>query len=152
MKRREEPMSLSKAIAHAAVLPLVMTIPAMAAPVEVRIVDLPSDEGSVFIMLCTKEAYENKGKGCMRAKVAPSGLAAHHVFEDVAPGDYIIQAVHDQNANGKVDTKWYGAPKEAYGMSTNPEPRRGRPKFEDGVFTLGEEPLSLEIVMRGGKR
>lgn len=60
--------------------------------------------------------------------------------------------VHDQNANGKVDAKWYGAPKEAYGMSTNPEPRRGRPKFEDGVFTLGEEPLSLKIVMRGGKR
>ncbi|WP_210432318.1 DUF2141 domain-containing protein [Iodidimonas gelatinilytica] len=122
------------------------------APIEARIVDLPSDDGNVFIMLCTREAYEKNIRDCMRAKIAPSGRSATHVFEDVAPGEYIIQAIHDANGNGKMDSKWYGKPKEAYGMSTNPEPRIGRPKFDDGVFQHGEEMQTFELVMRGGKR
>jgi len=128
-------------------------LPALAeSPISVHLVDLPSDEGKIFIMLCTREAYDNNGEGCERGQVTPSRREASYVFENVPPGEYAIQAIHDENNNDEFDRKWYGKPKEAYGMSTNPEPRWGRPKFDDGVFTHGKEPSSFEIVMLGGKR
>ncbi len=128
------------------------TVHAGGAPITVHIRNLPSDSGMVFIMLCTREAYAAKGRGCVRTKVPPADGEAHYVFEDVAPGEYVVQAVHDANNNGKVDTRWYGKPKEAYGMSMNPRSRFGRPKFDDGAFTHTDEPQTLDIVMRGGKR
>lgn len=139
----------SLALMAAAALP---ALASAGAPIEAQITDLPSNDGMVFIMLCTRAAYEANGRGCERARVAPSERSANHLFEDVASGEYVIQAIHDANDNGKVDRKWYGKPKEAYGMSTNPKPRRGRPKFDDGAFLHGEEMQTFELVMRGGKR
>ena len=122
------------------------------APIRVRLIDLPGDAGKVLIMLCLREAYENLGKGCEFAQVRPLGGEGRYEFKDVPPGEYVIQAIHDENNNNQFDRKWYGAPKEAYGMSTNPKPRFGRPKFDDGAFIHGEEPGSFEILMRRGRR
>lgn len=121
-------------------------------PIMAHVHDLPSDEGKILIMLCTREPYEDHGRGCEHGHVSPSDREARYTFEDVEPGEYVIQAIHDENDNNEFDRKWYGKPKEAYGMSRNPKSRFSRPDFEEGAFTHGEEPSSFEILMRGGDR
>jgi uncharacterized protein (DUF2141 family) len=31
-------------------------------------------------------------------------------FEDIPPGTYALTVIHDENMNGKPDTKWLGIP------------------------------------------
>ncbi len=119
--------------------------------VSVVIEDVPNDNGVVRLMLCTKAGYKGKAP-CTRATLKPQGGTARHAFEGVEPGTYILQAFHDGNNNGKLDFKWFGAPKEAVGTSNNPPPHWRRPKFDEGAFVVGDEPVELVIRMLSAAR
>lgn len=49
-------------------------------------------------------------------------------FDGISPGDYALTVLHDENANGKLDTL-LGIPREGFGFSRNPVVRFGAPKF-----------------------
>jgi len=69
-------------------------------------------------------------------------------FKNVPPGKYAIAVLHDENTNNKMDTTFFGFPKEGAGVSNNPKPRRGPPRFEDAEFVLGKEALKLQIKLQ----
>ncbi len=56
------------------------------------------------------------------------------VFENVRDGRYALSVLHDENANGRMDTTFFGAPREGYAVSGHPTKRLARPDFEDAVF------------------
>ena len=131
-------------------LPLVALAAATAnagTTVSVVIDHIPSDTGTVRLMLCTEAGYKRKAP-CARATLKPQAGTARHEFRAVAPGTYILQAFHDENDNGKLDFKWYGAPKEAVGTSNDPPPHWRRPTFEEGAFDVADEPLEIVIHMQ----
>lgn len=56
-------------------------------------------------------------------------------FDKISHGTYAIALFCDENQNGKLDTNFFGIPKEAYGFSNNPKVF-GKPTFEDANFEL----------------
>ena len=61
-------------------------------------------------------------------------------------GTYGVQAMHDLNDNGELDTGFMGIPKEPWGFSNNAKGRFGPPKWQDLVFTLeGKSDLTIDL-------
>jgi uncharacterized protein (DUF2141 family) len=60
------------------------------------------------------------------------------VFENLKPGMYAFQFIHDENSNEKLDTNWLGIPKEGFGYSNNPSLITGPPSIKKTSFKLYE--------------
>lgn len=63
-------------------------------------------------------------------------------------GPLAVAVYHDENANRKVDKKLLGIPKEAIGLSMNPELKLARPKFEETAVKLGMSGVDLWIELQ----
>jgi uncharacterized protein (DUF2141 family) len=68
--------------------------------------------------------------------VAIHGTSATCRFTGIAPGIYAIAVVHDENANGRVDTNFVGVPTEGYGVSNNRTYALSWPKWEQSKFQV----------------
>ena len=54
---------------------------------------------------------------------------------EIPPGTYAIGIYIDENENEKLDTNFFGIPKEQYGFSNNAK-AFGIPKFEAAAFVI----------------
>jgi len=70
----------------------------------------------------------------LKASVA-AGKDAHLSIAGIAPGDYALLILHDENGNEKVDTM-LGIPREGVGFSRNPRIRFGPPGFDAVRITI----------------
>jgi uncharacterized protein (DUF2141 family) len=61
------------------------------------------------------------------------------------PGSYALSILQDLNGNRKLDTNFIGIPTEASGSSNDAPAKWSAPKFQDAVFIVGDEPVSLAI-------
>jgi uncharacterized protein (DUF2141 family) len=66
---------------------------------------------------------------------APAGEAGQLHFRDLPSGTYAVAVVHDENANGRLDT-FAKIPREGYGFSRNAPVRFGPPEFGEASFRL----------------
>ena len=66
---------------------------------------------------------------------------------DVPAGSYAVVAMHDENANGKLDTNVVGMPTEGYGASRGAHGTFG-PKYEDARFDYRGGSLSMPITLK----
>ena len=123
--------------------------PVAAADINVVVSGAPSADGLIEIGLCTEETWLKDG--CDRLSKPASLEPVSFRFENVKPGEYAITAIHDFNADGKLDLRWYGAPKEFYGASNNPKKRRGPDRWKGAKFTVsdGDAEIQMDIVLRG---
>ncbi len=65
---------------------------------------------------------------------------------ELEPGEYAISVHHDDNDNGKMDTKIFPPiPKEPVGASNDAEPGFGPPKYKDAKFELTAEGKTAPI-------
>ncbi len=55
---------------------------------------------------------------------------------------------HDENDNGKLDTRIFGIPREGVGASNNATGRFGAPKSDAAAFHFGGGTLVLRITMK----
>ena len=62
-------------------------------------------------------------------------------------GSYAIAVVHDENANGRLDTTLM-IPREGFGFSRNPALRMGPPRFRDAAFTLDAAGTAQSLRIR----
>ena len=69
------------------------------------------------------------------------------LFENIPNGTYAIAVVHDENDNKKMDTNFFGIPKEGYGVSNNKYPKMSEPSFDDAKFSLKED-KEISIKMK----
>lgn len=65
----------------------------------------------------------------------------------MAPGDYAIALIHDENGNGKLDT-FAGIPREGVGFSRNPAIRFGAPSFQSARFAIAGAPVEQDIRLK----
>lgn len=65
----------------------------------------------------------------------------------LAPGDYAIAIIHDENGNGKLDT-FAGIPREGVGFSRNPVLRFGAPSFKSASFPVAGAPVEQAIRLK----
>ena len=60
------------------------------------------------------------------------------VMENIKPGKYGFNYIHDENKNKKLDTKFFIIPQEGYGYSNNPDAKFGPPAFKKWIFEVKE--------------
>lgn len=66
-------------------------------------------------------------------------------FDDVRPGTYAATAFHDVNDNRKFDKRWFGLPKEAWGVSNDVRPNLRAPRFDEAAFQVSGADETIEI-------
>jgi uncharacterized protein (DUF2141 family) len=67
------------------------------------------------------------------------------VFQGVAPGEYAVVAMHDENDNGKMDYNFLGIPAEGYGFSDDPRMLLKAPAFDAAKFRYDGGVLRVPI-------
>ena len=70
-----------------------------------------------------------------------TGKSVTKRFYGLKPGRYAVAIVDDQNGNRKLDTDFFGIPKEGFGISNNPTVsiQTGNPKFNKSSFTVTKD-------------
>ena len=70
------------------------------------------------------------------------------VIKNVPVGTYGLSVLHDENSNLKMDTNYFGKPKEGYAVSNNIKPRNfGPPKFKEACFKHEPNDSTLELKL-----
>jgi uncharacterized protein (DUF2141 family) len=71
------------------------------------------------------------------------------VFEcRLPPGKYAASVLHDENGNGQMDMNLIGIPKEGYGVTNNPKPKRRAARFDEAIFDLPPQGTELTISLQ----
>ena len=72
--------------------------------------------------------------GCTRI----TGTSVTKHFYGLKRGTYAVAVVDDQNSNQKLDSDFFGIPKEGFGISNNPTVsiQTGTPKFNKSSFAV----------------
>lgn len=77
----------------------------------------------------------------------PASAGGELHFTGVAPGDYAITVLHDENSNAKADFL-FGIPKEGVGFSNNPHLIAGPPPFAAARFHVGDGSVTEVIRLK----
>ncbi len=120
-----------------AALACLIAAPAVAGDVVVTLTGVEARGGEILASLNT-EATFMRGQG--EYGVIASGDEAGTItltFEDVAPGDYALMVMHDENGNGQFDMSPMGMPDEGFAFSNGVS--MGMPTFAAHKFTVGED-------------
>jgi uncharacterized protein (DUF2141 family) len=106
-------------------------------------------QGHVLVVVADSEsAWNGQAPRVAARKIAADAAGSLPVsFEDLPPGRYAVQVLHDANDNGKLDTNIVGMPIEGYGFSNNPRVMR-KAHFDEAVFELPAEGTTISIELR----
>ena len=128
---------------------LLLSTGAMAADgLHVTVSDIRNADGHVLISVSpSAEAWDGAAKPVAVARLAAVKGTIEHAFPDLAPGDYAVQVMHDENDNGDLDSNFVGIPVEGYGFSQNPSVMR-RATFEEARFALPAEGTAITVRLR----
>jgi uncharacterized protein (DUF2141 family) len=117
--------------------------------IHVEISGLRSDKGQMLCALFSSAQAEAFPKKADKAVARLTAKVAEHQatcdFTGVAPGTYAVSVVHDENANGKLDTNFVGMPREGVGASNDAKGHMGPPKFSAASFPYAAGRLDLKI-------
>jgi uncharacterized protein (DUF2141 family) len=107
------------------------------ASLDVSVSGLRNTKGNVLVCLTANaKAFPDCSKDPNALKRTVKAKSAGSIsFGEVAPGTYALSLIHDENANGKLDTS-LAIPSEGFGFSRNPKIMFGPPKFKAAAFTL----------------
>jgi uncharacterized protein (DUF2141 family) len=105
--------------------------------------------GKGVIRVCLfNSAADFKASRALQCRVIPA-TTSEAVFDGVAPGNYAVFVIHDENNNNKMDTNFLGIPKEGYGASRNNLPFAAAPTFAANRFSVAEgTTVTLPIRLR----
>lgn len=118
--------------------------------IDIQIKGFRNDVGLARILLFTKsEGFPDQvGKAYREVSLTIKDQTANLRLESLPFQTYAVSVLHDENANLKLDTNFFGFPLEGYGCSNNPQMKWRKPKFQDAAFIFKEkhERLVIEIA------
>ena len=117
---------------------------------KVTVTGIDTPEGLIRAALFQGEEGfpDDESKAFRTASVEATEDKVVLTFEDLPFGDYALSLLHDENENGKMDTNLFSYPKEAYGISNNPQIVLSMPSFEEAKVALQEPQKSILIHLR----
>ena len=118
-----------------------LALPAAAGDLAVEVGGIRSDKGRVYVAV--HRPVDNVSFPNDRGVVAGGWRIAGSepvriAFHDLAPGRYAVNAFHDENANGELDTNILGVPQEGYGFANDAAGVMGPPSFADASVVVGD--------------
>ena len=117
---------------------------------EVAVGGLRNTRGTVSLCLTavTGKAFLKCDKDPRRVtRSLPAARAGSIRLGGLAPGRYSLLVMHDENANGRLDTA-LGLPREGFGFSGNPPMRMGPPHYASVHFALAPGANRQAITIR----
>jgi uncharacterized protein (DUF2141 family) len=113
----------------------------------VTILNFRNNLGQAGVALYNKEeAFPKSPDKAVKIVYAPiRDKKAVVVFESLPPGEYAISVFHDENKNGKMDTNFFGIPKEGVGASNDARGHLGPPHYKDAKFNFSGRIQSMSI-------
>ena len=116
---------------------------------EINVAGLRSAKGIILVCLTANPAsFPNceGGKDSRLMRVFANKTGPIEV-KGLAPGNYAISLVHDENANGRLD-KAILIPREGFGFSRNPKITFGPPKFSAVEVAVGQGDVKVPVKMK----
>ena len=119
------------------------------AKLTVEVIDMRNHKGHlIFGVFAQKDGFPSDSSKSVNWQVK-SIDADKVVFTcELPPGRYGASILHDENANNKMDTNFLGIPKEGYGVTNNPKPKRRSATFAESLFTLPPEGATMTISLQ----
>lgn len=119
----------------------------LAAELTVRIEGLRGTDGQLLVAVsASAAAWDGSAENAAARALVVDGDAMELVFADLAPGRYAVQALHDGNGNGRLDSNVLGMPIEGYGFSNNPQVMR-KATFDEAAVDLDEPGRRIVITL-----
>jgi uncharacterized protein (DUF2141 family) len=107
---------------------------------------MKSNKGNLFVAIYnTKNSFLKKQFKGDITKIADK--KATIILKDIPTGEYAVSAFHDANDNKKMDTNFFGIPKEPIGISNNATGFMGPPKYKEAKFTVNKN-ITLAITIK----
>ena len=129
-----------------------VTIPVLAADLAIEVRGVRSDVGHVYVAVHGSEAKDTfpSGDGVVdRFREAASDGVLRLVARNLPPGRYAVNAFHDENDNGELDTNLVGIPTEGYAFANDPTVTFGPPDFEAATVTVGKTSGVVAVLTMG---
>ena len=119
----------------------IVAVPVFAADLAIEVRGVRSADGRVYVAVHGPESQatfpSGDGDVAQFREYARVGVI-RLVARDLPPGQYAVNAFHDENGNGELDTNLVGIPAEGYGFANDPVARFGPPDFEAAAVTVDE--------------
>jgi uncharacterized protein (DUF2141 family) len=117
----------------------------------ITINNLHNDKGHVLVSVFNASAgfpdVPSKAVKTLQLEIV-RGIAVSWL-PDLPAGEYAIAILHDENNDQKMNTNWFGIPKEGYGFSNNVMGMFGPPSFDRAKFTIhAEQDVKVQIRAR----
>lgn len=120
---------------------------AAAQEVRVTLSDVEPRTGKILVSLQTQgEFMQGRGSYSTMADAPAARGTIVVVFNDVAPGDYAMMAMHDENGDFQMRSAPNGMPLEGWAMS-NGGALTGAPTFDVLKFSVGGAAVELAEPM-----
>ncbi len=113
----------------------------------IAITNLENTDGMLLVALFNKEEGfpEDENSAIRKSRISAGGNTVV-TYKNLPYGTYAVTVLHDENNNGKMDTKLLVMPAEGVGTSNNPK-LTGPPSFSKSKFELNTEQKSITIKM-----
>ena len=124
-----------------AVLAGIVAVPVLAADLTVEVRGIRSGDGRLYVAVHAPETKDTfpAATGAVAGLQQDAQLGAlRFVVGDLPPGRYAVNAFHDENDNGELDTNLFGIPSEGYGFANDPSTTFGPPDFEAAAVNVGD--------------
>ena len=124
-----------------AALAAMVAIPVLAADLSIEVRGVRSADGRVYVAVHGPESKDTfpSGDDIVSGLREPARIGTlRFVVSDLPAGRYAVNAFHDENDNGELDTNLVGIPSEGYGFANDPSVTFGPPDFEEAAVTVGE--------------
>lgn len=133
-----------------AILAGIAAVPAFSADLTVEVRGIRSGDGRLYVAVHAPQTRDTfpAGEGVAAFRQDAQVGALRFVVRDLPPGQYAVNAFHDENDNGELDTNLFGIPTEGYGFTNDPKTTFGPPDFEDAAVDLGDASELAVMTMR----
>lgn len=118
--------------------------------IHVEVKGLRNARGQVLVsVFASAEGFPgNPAKAMKTYRLKPAGRKAVVVIAGLAPGNYAIAILHDENNDAKMNTNVIGWPKEGFGFSNNAMGSFGPPGFSRARISYNGGQLQAAISTR----
>lgn len=123
-------------------------LPSEAADLEVEIVDLKDQGGSVRTFVWRgAESFNALDKALYKSRFQSRPGRATLAFTGLEPGEYAVLVIHDEDDDGYLDLFLGMIPVEGWGLSNNPDVT-GPPDFSEAAIPIDGPGAKITIRMR----
>ena len=126
----------------------IVVVPVLAADLTIEVHGIRSGDGTLYVAVHTPETKETfpAGAGKLAGLDQPARIGSlRFVLRDLSPGQYAVNAFHDENDNGELDTGLFGIPSEGYGFANDPNTTFGPPDFEAAAVNV-DDPSAVAVM------